>query len=258
MPETNTAPSTCLSAAQFRRLYQSTALANCDGLVLNKFITVAWETAGEMPAELNLECHNRLLANMRTWFYDVALSRGEQPSFACIWVRENGRKFGVHSHILVHVWPEVEVAFARWLKRAVPRIARKALGKLPDIDSGTLLHQGRNMGSCIDGQWRVFRYLMKGLDPDAVCKLSTNPHEVHLLVEFGKVRASHEGEIVGPRCGYSRQLGPAMQKVATERWGAPALWPEHRFGEFLPYDDRFLDWNRVKTSGREIAALSNF
>ncbi|WP_152569533.1 MULTISPECIES: hypothetical protein [Sphingomonas] len=243
-----------LTAKDFKLLYTSTAVANLSGWVLNTFATVAWRVDENCSETFAAQCHNDLLERMRAWFRDRRKSHPNLP-YAAIWVKEVGRKLGLHSHFLLHVPYELRFDFRRWLERAAHKLI-----EAPDInpfkEDGTrrLVHVSPNFDADVAEQWNVFRYLVKGLEPSALLTLRhEEKHIKHLVREFAGIAISDQGRVMGKRCGNTHDVGPAALTALKQRFGTPVIWPEHSLqGDELGFDDRFI---RAGHIGRHLGSL---
>jgi hypothetical protein len=234
--------SSTITPDEFRRAFTAVATANLMGWVLNSFVTVSWRLGGISTDALAADCHDGLLGLMRCWFRDRR--RGTAcPRFAAIWVKEVGRTLGMHSHLLVHVPHTLRFEFRTWLVRAVHKIVEAPdILSSPERQGGRLVHVSANFDRETRDQWNVFRYLMKGLDPEAVLMFTTDrAHVRHLAREFGGIDSRPQGVIFGKRVGNSTDIGPSALRRLSCQSVVPAIWPKGAFeGEGLAYDDRFL------------------
>ena len=115
--------SNVITLSEFQRAYEAVALANVQGLMLNTFLTVSWTVGGvNQPAVIDA-LHDRLFANMRAWAVDRGITMGSpEVPFAAIWVKEAGKKLGLHSHFLLHVPPPLFMKFRTWAYKATRRL----------------------------------------------------------------------------------------------------------------------------------------
>jgi hypothetical protein len=243
-----------LSVSDFRTLYTSTATANLAGWVLNTFATVAWRVDAQCSESFAAQCHDLLLGLMRAWFRDQRKKWPGLP-FAAIWVKEVGRTLGLHSHFLVHVPHELRFDFRRWLERAAHRLVEAPnLNPFLLQEGRRLVHVSPNFDADTHEQWNVFRYMMKGLDPDALLMLRHDEtHIKHLVREFGGVPVSSQGTVIGKRAGNTHDIGPAALRRMSRQFAIPPIWPESSLqGDALAYDDHFLKAGEL---GRQLASL---
>ena len=165
-----------LKAAE--NLIMAAGVADQMDLPLNRFVTVDWESA---------ECVGRMqdiqglfLERMSKWLK----YRNVIPAY--LWVIEDGRVKGLHSHILVHVPSEDLSDF----KRKVPAWVDG------DIDKSTINIQRtpyRDSPSRLNGIKGRLRYILKGGDADVSVLLNVNQ--------------KHQGTVIGKRCGTSQNIG---------------------------------------------------
>ncbi|WP_036529187.1 hypothetical protein [Novosphingobium resinovorum] len=223
-----------LTLAEWKRMYLAVATANYRGWMLNTFVTVSWELSGVQHPPYIKSLHDRFTDLMRRWCRDVTkalqkspdtrLSQQEVP-FAGIWVREVGERMGLHTHLLVHVPPPLFQRFRRWARRAAHTLTETPR---PDPRTGSAGKQLVHIQqlSDVDGQWRVFRYMMKGINRETLPPTMQPDFREFLTVEFPLQKTVPQGRIEGARCGASRSIGPAAREHLRETLGLPGMWPE--------------------------------
>ena len=157
-------------------------------LPLNRFVTVDWESA-ECVGRMQ-DIQGRFLERMGKWL------RYRNVTRAYLWVIENERVKGLHSHILVHVPSEYLSDFNRNVPAWVDG----------DIDQSTVdvrrtrYWEGPSRLSGIKGR---LRYILKGGDAD--------------VSVLHNVNQMHQGTVVGKRCGTSQSLGAKSRQLQTKR-----------------------------------------
>lgn len=157
-------------------------------LPLNRFVTVDWESA-ECVGRMQ-DIQGRFLERMGKWLR----YRNVIPAY--LWVIEDGRVKGLHSHILVHVPSEHLSDF----KRKVPAWVDD------DIDQSTVDVRRTRYGdgpSRLSGIKGRLRYILKGSDADVSVLLNVN--------------LKHQGTVVGKRCGTSQCLGAKSRQMQRKR-----------------------------------------
>jgi len=190
-----------LTAVHVDGLHQAIEHAELIGQPLNAFLTVHW---GKWPSPVEKigpfqvseqQRQGRLLTCIRRWLG----RRGAQ--LTCVWALE-AQHVGVHSHILIHIPRGSLAAFTRtlpgWLGvEVLPR------DKWRQFRSTTYT---KAVG--VDGIWRLDRiYNLVGLER-YVLKGAQGAR-----LGWG-IKYVPQGRIVGKRCGFSNNIGPA----ARERW----------------------------------------
>lgn len=185
--------STHLTARQFIDAYNSVAYANQKQLVMNAHISVTWSTVGVTGDQEVAAATDRLLTAI-----DAACEDSGRPS-AWICVIERGRVRGLHAHILLHSDKSRSAELKRWLEFQVYKIA----GLYPLVGTnGETVFVDCKYDRHISVQWMLFKYLMKGIDPQAM--LPT--HNERSIVEFAGLEAEDEGTVTGPRLLIARSI----------------------------------------------------
>lgn len=178
------------------KLIEANARALQSGLPFNRFTTVHWESAGVQD---DLKATRRLLKSITDW----VRTQGRQTGF--VWVRENGHGKGAHVHILLHLPPDLVVAFnARqrgWLKACGAKWRR---GALKTRSMGRTYQQALGGGpGYLANLAETVDYVLKGAD--------------HRTRErFGIRRSEPGGTVVGKRCGVSQNPGPTACRWALK------------------------------------------
>jgi len=182
-----------LKAAE--NLIMAAGVADQMDLPLNRFVTVDWESA---------ECVGRMqdiqglfLERMSKWLK----YRNVIPAY--LWVIEDGRVKGLHSHILVYVPSEHLSDF----KRKVPAWVDG------DIDKSTINIQLTPYGdspSRLNGIKGRLRYILKGGDEEVSSLMGVN--------------LKHQGTVIGKRCGTSQNIG-VKARQSKERLAGGGIRP---------------------------------
>ncbi len=184
----------CLSRSADHNLAEAASYAAAAGMPFNRMTTLHWERAGVVDG---------LAATQRFIKALARLTRSRGHAFACLWVRENGPAKGEHLHILWHGpsdFPDLSKQLNRIMtgcgakRRAGVRDTR-AIGRGLSVATGG----GENYRANLD---RGIEYVCKGADGE-------------VLLALGR---KHEpgGEIVGKRCGVSRNIDRDARTKA--RW----------------------------------------
>lgn len=238
-----------LEARHVLKGYDAVALANCGGLVLNTFISISWSTVGITAPEAVAEAHARYLELLRK----ALTKRGVIPAW--VWVIENGKTWGLHSHILVHVPFEKR----KWLRFQAAETIETIAG-LPVVktkESKTVDITVRRDDDWRT-QWRWFRYMMKGTAPT---KRHRNPEKAEgqvLLEESAGLELRSQGLVEGQRFGVSRKLNAKNLAQVREKMGlGPFAMEEGETDPAWLYTDEYLriyeEWTRPQ---REAAAAA--
>jgi hypothetical protein len=173
-----------LSDGQYDRLSQAALFAEAVGLPFNRLTTVHWDKARVADP---LASTRKLLKAL-----GKALRR-HGFAFAYLWVRENGSDKGEHVHILWH-GPDCLPDLNRWLARAL-----KSCGAVRRKGVRDTRAVGRRVSDAITRGADYLQNVEAGLD--YLCKGARR----ELLFSLHR-RSEFSGEIVGQRCGVSRNV----------------------------------------------------
>ncbi|SFR97686.1 hypothetical protein [Sphingomonas jatrophae] len=246
-----------ITEAEFRRMYEAVATANVQRMILNTFVTVSWSVGGVRHAGYAGHLHARFLELMRTW----ANYEGGRPKlpYGGIWVKEVGKVLGLHSHFLMHVPGEHFTSFRTWARRAAHKLAEVPAPDRRRVQPKERLILSTPLGDSTREQWKVFNYLMKGVDPEGILNLHQygNTHLSLLLEEFDR-RVVPQGVIEGPRVGRTRSLGPQALAAAERIWGKVHLWPDAYDLEDLRMGDHFLTHGELYAQLKVIRETGGF
>lgn len=244
-----------LSTKQFRQGYEAIALANCFGNVLNTFLSITWSRVGITEPAAVADAHRRYLELLRKACLSCRDEDGRRSVlYGLVWVIENGRRHGLHSHILM-VMPRARKA---WLRRQVESAVKTISGRSVHSRLGTravrILHrQDRD----VIAQWRLFQYMMKGLVTPKERRL-IDPDQARVpmpVQQAARVKLRSQGLVATKRFGVSRNL---------DRKNVVALRAHYRLspsalacGETDPYvlfSTEYLDaWDEWTRPAREAA-----
>ncbi len=201
-----------LSTKQFRQGYEAIALANCFGGVLNTFLSITWSRVGITETAEVAEAHGRYLELLRK-----ACSAQRIP-FALVWVIENGRRHGLHSHILM-VMPK---ARKPWLRKQVELAVETISGRSVHWRLGTravrILHRHDRD---VTAQWRLFQYMMKGMVAPKERRL-IDPEQARVpmpVQHAARVKLRNQGVVATKRFGVSRNLDRKNVATLRDRYG---------------------------------------
>lgn len=178
-----------ITQAQARNLFEAIEFAYGLGLPLNRLTTILWQEADVVGRIQDAQA--RLLERMRKWMQ----YRGAQPAF--VWVVENGREMGLHTHILLHVPSEHLAAWKRMLPVWVDGDVQRKTIHVKTIPYPKGPKAGLNS---VKG---VRKYLAKGISSQSAANFGIVPQE--------------QGSVVGKRVGTSQNLGPAARSAFAQR-----------------------------------------
>ena len=141
------------------------------GAVMNVHVVILWETLMVHGHERASELLSEFLNQAKKWARvglpgsDRQRRRertGEGFEFRYIWVHENGRERGFHSHILCMVPAASVNDFRAWSMKALQRLA----GHRGDRRTVRVIaSRERTEQSSIQRAWAWYRYVAKQLDP---------------------------------------------------------------------------------------------
>lgn len=171
----------CLTDKQVETLFKASERAFKLGCPLNRFITIHYDDMADRkrPQKFILN----YLEHTRKWLQ----RRGLPVSY--LYIIENGKRKGIHVHLLIHIPKGHQVAYKKamrnWLPFELkrPRVVFKAI-QYPDFGNLSPLHS----------VYGTLNYMCKGIDPKT---------------PLNGIRAIYQGEVMGRRWGVSKLLKPA-------------------------------------------------
>ncbi|MXO49221.1 hypothetical protein GRI69_13255 [Erythrobacter vulgaris] len=170
-----------MTLTQVKKLANAADKAIAVGRPLNRHICVHWEAAGLSDREA-MAATTAFLKYLREWL------RGQT---AYLWTRENGGGKGSHVHILAHIPDAKRMSGAlsrRWVQRCTIRTYRAGA-----IFSRKIAGAGQPDGALYaQNLSKVLAYVLKGARPEAAASLG--------------IAQEHGGEVIGKRCGTSRNI----------------------------------------------------
>ncbi|MCJ2134035.1 hypothetical protein MKK69_08140 [Methylobacterium sp. J-026] len=238
-------------AAQFLAVYQAVAFANYRGWVLNTFVSVTWSTVGVTSDVAAAAATKRFLDLCRRHLRGLGLT----PAF--VWVVERGDTFGLHLHLLLHVPEMYGHAFRNWIPKGFATATRMKPVAIPGRDGErgvkTLDLRRPRVGETerqqVAEQWRVFRYLLKGLSPDLLVSAPDDRRaKLPAAQELG-LSTRDQGIVTSKRVGVARELGTAAQTQHAAATGAkPCFVTDQGWREPDElYGDQYLQQGRSRT-----------
>lgn len=115
-----------LNATQFTNLYNAVAFANRLGRVMSVHVSITWGLLGiHDHTEAAITLTDRVLKPLRQWY---AYQTG-RDQFAWLYVHENGRNHGFHTHLMFAIPNDLRPAFRRWLRLRLSALCRH--GSIP-------------------------------------------------------------------------------------------------------------------------------
>ncbi|MGH1589595.1 hypothetical protein ACRBEV_16100 [Methylobacterium phyllosphaerae] len=237
--------------AEFVKAYEAVAFANYRGWVLNTFVSVSWSTVGVTSDIAVAEATKRFLDLCRRHL------RGLDVTPAFIWVVERGSTFGLHLHLLLHVPAGCGNAFRNWLPKGFATATRMKPVAVTGVDGKkgvkTLDLQVPRTSTTeqqqIAEQWRVFRYVMKGVVPGIFVLDPEHARAATPLEEVAGLSPADQGLVTSKRVGVARELGTTAQARHAAATGMKPCFvtkqgwrePEELYG------DQYLQQGRSRT-----------
>lgn len=234
-----------LSADDIQRLYVAKTRANIMGRFFNTMLTINWTSLGLADGQV-AEVFQGLQTTLRAW---ATRKRGlKLNAFAVgwLWVHERGPLAGgLHTHMLIAIDPKWRAPLGRLvsdylLRRTGVQPVRRSdstssssAAALQASSQTIMMVAPRNRDGVPAAprdeqsfQARQFRYLAKGVKPDA--HLRRVDGSSISVVSWAKLdRVQPQGRIVGKRCGYSAfTLGERPWAEYCARHEIDPTWPE--------------------------------
>ena len=198
-----------LTAAQAKDLYDAVAYANTLGLVMNCHVSITWGLLGIVDhTEAANTLTHRVIKPLRQWYKD----RTGRDQLAWLYVHENGRIHGFHTHLMLAIPNDLRLAFRDWLESRLSDVCR--LDSMPKEASHITAYRSDPIGR----QWIYFQYLIKGIDENEAlpARVGWNSHiPVSRLIKFG---LENPGEVqCKKKCGVANLIGVKARQRAGFR-----------------------------------------
>ncbi len=242
-----------LSTKQFRQGYGAIELSNYHGRVLNTFLTITWSRVGVTEPKKVAKANKRYLELLRK-----ACRKHGKPNLL-IWVIENGKMHGLHSHILMSM-PKADKP---WLRKQVELAVQTITGRDVHWRLGMravrLLHRHDRD---VTAQWRLFRYMMKGIvAPKERRLIDPAASRVPVPIQTAtRLKLRSQGVVKTKRFGVSRVLDAKNAAALRAACGIPPSYLEQ--GETDPnvlFSTDYLDmWVELTRQARETAEREEF
>ena len=236
---------THISALQWCKLYNAVAFANSNGWVLQAWCTIAWQ-------EIGITDDDKVSGALRDWTERVRkwLEERDCPC-VYVYVHENSRKRGLHTHVLLHVPPEHTATFRSWCReRSLKR--RGQTGGVPKA----ALHIETREDKGTERQWRWFRYMMKGTSRTGGGFGNTsNPH---VVTEMNELVDHHfeDGGII--RCRKRVGASQRIDELARKDANFVSLFDAGENSPERLYSDHYIDeWRRMRNA-KEISEVLEY
>lgn len=202
-----------LSAYEFMALWLAIVRANYAGLIFNVHLSITWSTFTSDADEFVAARQAAFLDRIRSWCAGL----GQLPAW--IWVLERGRRRGLHSHILACV----PLRLASSFETCVHNVLEEVTGSTPIFTTdGCSFFVRHDDDYHLGAQWSVFRYLMKGLNPEAQVVASDIATGIRPLHVAAMLNCVEQGLISVPRAGIAEELSAAEMMLP---WSSVGLEP---------------------------------
>lgn len=226
-----------LTAEDIVKLYLAVVRANLQGMTLNYFATVSWSTLGLRDDAEIQAATQALFVRLREWSTrkrDPSTGHPTPIRLGWIWCHERGPEMGMHTHLLMHVPRRcssrtgkvicrfLEAYTGRPLLQEGPTGIATFKAIEPRLKSASGKSRGRaHRYPALAFQRQIARYMMKGVDPDAVVPAAAARQRGQDLCEVLKIdQLGTPARILGKRCGYSvHNLGSASFARVADRLG---------------------------------------
>jgi hypothetical protein len=198
-----------LTAAQAKDLYGAVAYANTLGLVMNCHVSITWGLLGILDhTEAANALTHRVIKALRQWYKDHT----GRDQLAWLYVHENGRIHGFHTHLMLAIPNDLRLPFRDWLESRLSDVCR--LDSMPE----EAWHVTAPPSDPIGRQWTYFQYFIKGIDESEVlpARVGWNSHiPVSRLIKFG---LENPGDVrCRKKCGVSNLIGAKARQTAGFR-----------------------------------------
>ena len=198
-----------LTVAQAKDLFGAVAYANTLGLVMNCHVSITWGLLGILDhTEAANALTHRVIKALRQWYTDHT----GRDQLAWLYVHENGRIHGFHTHLMLAIPNDLRLAFRDWLESRLSDVCR--LDSIPE----EAWHVTAPPSDPIGRQWTYFQYLIKGMDENEAlpARVGWNSHiPVSRLIKFG---LENPGDVrCRKKCGVSNLIGAKARQRAGFR-----------------------------------------
>ena len=195
-----------LTRAQFVDLYSAVAYANTMGLVMNSHVSITWGLLGiKDHTDAANTLTDRVLKPLRAWYK----YRTGQNELAWLYVHENGRIHGFHTHLIIAIPNQLRVAFQRWLKNCLSALCRH--GAMPKA----AYHINAYPSDPIGRQWRNFQYLTKGVGGKEELPARVGRHSHVPVGRLINAPLENPGEVLcRKKCGVANLIGVTERERA--------------------------------------------
>ena len=225
-----------ITESAWRGMYLGIVLANCQGFVLNSLVNISWSTVGIIDDERVEKANADFCVSLRKWL------KARKAPLGWVWCLENGKTFGLHSHILVHVPDAFRDEFRDHVPAAVATIAGHPVvdDKKLKIKTVKVLYAREDR---FISQWSMFRYMSKSIDEGA--PVLGHDGIVRPLREVLGLKRRQRSDVWTKRAGVNRMLQEKERKSFFKRYGTPPIGLNGATGPHEVFGDQYLVWGKA-------------
>ena len=193
-------PGQHLSGQQFVELYSAVSYANHLGIVMNVHVSITWGLLG-------IHGQNDAAKTLRYEFFKHLQEwceyrmQGRQP-FVWLYVHEEGRRHGFHTHLLTAIPDELRGEFREWMAKRMSSLSRS--GVVPKGAYKIVAPPSDKIGR----QWRYLQYLCKGIGGGEELASSVGTEPRVKAASLIRVPGGRPVDVrCRKRCGVSNNIG---------------------------------------------------
>lgn len=227
-----------ITYSEFCDAYEAFAFANCCGVVLDTRVDVTWSTIGLVSEAMVARAHRAFLELLGVRLGQMTVS------LTYVAVHEVGTTRDLHTHYTMFVPPGLAKPFERICATSLAAAAKRTLNLARD--SRTL---NVDVGEqSVSSQWSRFRYVMKGVSPNAALPAAAGEPVSIPLWQFAELgdHFGFQGHIAMPRVEISSSLAAVRRAAARNEYPDIPDMSVRASGPQL-YGTRFWDWHRART-----------
>ncbi|WP_206951012.1 hypothetical protein [Trinickia acidisoli] len=203
-------PGRYLTASQCVDLYSAVAFANSIGLLMDVHVSITWGLLGiEDHSEAAKALRYEFFKHLHDWYRHKV--PGGRP-FVWLYVHEDGRTHGFHTHILTAIPNELRPAFRKWVEARLTAISR-ADGLHKDA-----FEIRAAPSDPIYRQWCWLQYLLKSVSATAEVSSVVGTSPFARVAQLILSRRGRPGNVrCKKKCGVSNAIGKQSRRKAGFR-----------------------------------------